>query len=526
MPLASVISSADKALQLEPGNPAARSVKSLALIRAGRYSEAEEILVRLVKEVPEEVNFLRNLGAAVFFQRRYPDALQFLEKAVHLDPENLDNAIRYAQCRVLNDETEHAEDFFRPIMQKHPENGDVLHEYARILLHLSRYKDALPYAEVALSDKPSDVTRQLTISSVLLKLGRVTEAHDILVRLDRQCRGQSASVQLNLATAKFALGDLENAWSCYKARFDAEGSLVERRIYNAPEWDGSAVDRLLVWADQGLGDILQCAAILPELSDCVGRIILEVEERFVPYFQAALPDIHCRPYSVKAGDKPKTTSNTDYDCVYCLSDIPGLLRPNIGSFSTERRRVYQIDRELVRSYRSRIPEADRKSVVGLSWRSRLLGARRARFYLTAEQVLPVLETKEVVFVNLQYGATQSELDLLGEAAPNRFHFLKDLDLFNDISGAAALTAACDIVVSPNSSVADMAGVLGVPTLRFGGPTPKLQLGQKRPPWFPHVNFLQMDAANPAADIVPRIKTALEEELKHTSADRYLERLHA
>jgi tetratricopeptide (TPR) repeat protein len=511
MPVASVLNAAEMALQLEPENVTARDVKGLALTKSGRFSEAETLFQRLSAEVPQDANFARKLGSALFHQKRYSEALQALERAVELDPDNPDNAIRYAQCLVLDGHPDRAAEMFRPVVRKFPKNGKVLHEYARILFHIARAHDALPFAEAAVADKPSDEVRELTLAGILLKLDRFDEAHKMLTRLDRQHRGLWPEAKFSLSTAKFALGDLTSAWTCYRARFDAEGSGVVRRIYDAHEWGGSTVDRLLVWADQGLGDTLQCAAMLPEFFDRAGKIVLEVEPRFVSFFQSALPDIQCRAFSTDAKTAGPKAGN-DYDRVICLSDVPGLLRPTIENFSALQPDVYQIDQALACSYRSRIPGSDRKPVVGVSWRSQRLEAHRSRFYLTAEQLLPLLETDDAVFVNLQYTAAKSELEVLSSSGKASFHNLEDVDLLDDLTGAAALTAACDIVVSPNSSVADMAGMLGVPTLRFGGSTPKLLLGQMQPPWFPDVTFLQMDPADPHGDIVLRLKLALQEAL--------------
>ncbi len=517
MPPASVLNAASLALQLEPQNVTALDVKGLALTKAGQFIEAEEIYRELVEASPQDANFSRKLGSTLLHQKRYSEALTCFEEAFRLGPDNPDNAIRYAQCLILNDEPERAFEFFFPVAQKFPKNGDVLHETARILFHLSRWKEALWYAKAAVADTPTDEARQLTLASILLQLGSFNKAHEMLTRLDRQHRGRWPEARLNLATVKFALGDLNSAWNCYRARFDAEDSGIARRVYDVPDWNGSTVNRLLVWADQGLGDTLQCAAMLPELFDLANKVILEVEPRFVSFFQYALPDIECRAFSSGPG-VGDAGGRGDYDRVFCLSDVPGLLRPTIDSFSAACRGLYRIDQAQSRAFRSLIQGADRKPVVGLSWRSRRLEAYRSRFYLTAEQMLSLLETEDAVFVNLQYTATKSELDVLTNAGAASFQTLDGLDLLDDLIGAAALTAACDIVVSPNSSVADMAGMLGVPTLRFGGSTPKLLMGETRPPWFPDVTFLQMNAEDPSEDIVSRLQVTLEDRLSRLSLE--------
>ncbi len=53
----------------------------------------------------------------------------------------------------------------------------------------------------------------------------------------------------------------------------------------------------------------------------------------------------------------------------------------------------------------------------------------------------------MTFVNLQYGNVTAELQSAEEKFGVTIHNFGDLDLRNDLDGAAALTDACDLVIS-------------------------------------------------------------------------------
>ncbi|MDX2225456.1 MAG: hypothetical protein SFV21_22070, partial [Rhodospirillaceae bacterium] len=72
---------------------------------------------------------------------------------------------------------------------------------------------------------------------------------------------------------------------------------------------------------------------------------------------------------------------------------------------------------------------------------------------------PILSAPGVVFVDLQYGDTLAER----AAAGAELVHLQDMDLTNDLDGLAALTAACDLVITVSNTTAHLAGALGVPT---------------------------------------------------------------
>ncbi|MDD5250755.1 MAG: hypothetical protein PHY45_17390, partial [Rhodocyclaceae bacterium] len=96
----------------------------------------------------------------------------------------------------------------------------------------------------------------------------------------------------------------------------------------------------------------------------------------------------------------------------------------------------------------------------------------------------------LVFVNLQYDESRDEIAEAERLFGIRIHSFDEVDLLNDLDGAAALTAACDLVVSAPTSVSAMAGVLGVPCYRITVPEDWIDLGAARVPFFPSVTLFK------------------------------------
>ena len=88
---------------------------------------------------------------------------------------------------------------------------------------------------------------------------------------------------------------------------------------------------------------------------------------------------------------------------------------------------------------------------------------RAIHFSTLRQWGEVLRVPGVTFVNLQYDECRAELAEARELFGVAIHAFDDIDLMNDLDAAAALTSALDLVITPGTSVASMAGVLGVET---------------------------------------------------------------
>ncbi|HEY8360282.1 MAG TPA: hypothetical protein VIL30_22740, partial [Ramlibacter sp.] len=136
-----------------------------------------------------------------------------------------------------------------------------------------------------------------------------------------------------------------------------------------------------------------------------------------------------------------------------------------GYHSFKGRPCLKADPALVQQWLARLPRKARgELLVGLSWRSSLLNFKRNEHYLAVEDLLPFFALEGVRFVNLQYDDCREEVAWLEERFPGRLLHFEDLDQFNDLDGVAALMDCLDLVIAPCTTVVELAGALGRPTL--------------------------------------------------------------
>lgn len=118
----------------------------------------------------------------------------------------------------------------------------------------------------------------------------------------------------------------------------------------------------------------------------------------------------------------------------------------------------------VEGWRERMAPLAARPLVGLSWRSSLTTYSRNEHYLSVDDLVPLFELEGIQFVNLQYDDCSKELKWLEERFPGRVLNFEDLDQYNDLDGVSALMACMDVVVSPATTVVELAGALGCRTL--------------------------------------------------------------
>ncbi|TCB52216.1 capsular polysaccharide export protein, LipB/KpsS family [Acinetobacter terrestris] len=124
------------------------------------------------------------------------------------------------------------------------------------------------------------------------------------------------------------------------------------------------------------------------------------------------------------------------------------------------------DVTLTNKMSNRLEKFHNKILVGLSWRSSLTTSARNEHYLTVSELEPLFSLPNIQFINLQYDECLEEVAWVNSKYPNKLINFEDIDQYNDFDKVAALISCIDLVISPATTVAELAGALGVPTWLF------------------------------------------------------------
>ncbi len=112
----------------------------------------------------------------------------------------------------------------------------------------------------------------------------------------------------------------------------------------------------------------------------------------------------------------------------------------------------------------------------------MLAAKRAKYYSALAMWEPILKAPGVTFVNLQYGDSAADIALAREKFGIDIHVL-DVDLKDDLDGAAALSATLDLVISAPTAAAVNAGAVGTEVWFMTAGRTWPQLGTDEYPWY-------------------------------------------
>jgi hypothetical protein len=307
-------------------------------------------------------------------------------------------------------------------------------------------------------------------------------------------------------------------WDDYEARFDPQFFDLTQFAIDRPRWTpGSdlAGKSLMMFGEQGLGDEVMFANILPDVIDALGpdgHLTLALEPRLVSLFQRSFPGA-----TVGAHRTLKVDGHT-------IRQAPFLTRPETIDLWTPMASPLRRFRRDLEAYpdRTSFLAADPARVahwrtvlaqrpgpkVGILWKSLKLDGARQRYFSPFEQWRPVLETPGVSFVNLQYGECQAELDQAREALGVEIWQPPGIDLKDDLDDVGALCCGLDLVLGPPNATTNIGAACGADVWMISTPGAWSLLGTQQHPWYPGVRVFLSDRFNDWAPVMTDVANAL------------------
>ncbi|MFO1330152.1 MAG: tetratricopeptide repeat protein [Rubrivivax sp.] len=436
-----------RAEALRPGDAALQANRGNVLDAAGRPEAALAAYDAALRQAPGFA--AAHLNRAQLLQRlgRWAEAAAAFEGAAH-EPAFADVLADAGRAWLLAGRPESALVDFDHVLARRGPTPDAISNRAAALRDLGRATEALAAADAALSLQPQQVPALVNRGTALQDLGRLDEA---VAAFEQAAALQTdgAEARWNLALALLQRGDLTRGFELYETRFERGDLGVPRRHRQLQAWDGRAPlggRRVLVHAEQGLGDTLQFARFVLLLAAQGAQVVLEVQRPLQRLLTSLDGVARCIAMGADAGpvDAAVPLMSLPHRLGITLDRLPGATG------------YLRADPALVRAWRQRLGPTTRPRI-GLQWRGGQVSRIRGR-QLPLQQLAPVLNDR-FDWVSLQKDLPDDDRSALA-ALPQLRHFGAEQQ---DMADAAALCSVVDAVVSVDTSIAHLAGALARPT---------------------------------------------------------------
>lgn len=454
------------AVQVRPQAAEVRDLVALAFRHLGRYDDAIIQHRKALAFAPDNPVYRENYATTLTKTQRpsaYREAALEFEKVLQGEPDRITALFGLGSVLIKEQDPEAALVPLRRAQAWEPDSTEVLINLSIALAYTGAISEALALCDRAVQAVPDDCLVLTNRGFIREHAGQFEGALEdyaaAIVASKHNTAEAVADAQLKRALLLMSMGRLQEGWPLYTARKSMERGDPRGKVLSAllPLWDGVIRDnqKLLVWGEQGVGDQIIYAVMLPELVARGVRLQFACDPRLVELFRRSFPMLDIVP--AIEGQLPDLAKTADVQIG--LGDIGAILRRTLADFPPPRAYL-RPDPALVAEFQARYRSHGAKLVVGLSWRS------KNQFYgryksIDLEDWLPVLRTRDVLFVDMQYGDTAAERQALQDRYGITILHDDTVNAMKDLDRYAAQAAALDLMISTSNTGLHMAAAAGV-----------------------------------------------------------------
>jgi tetratricopeptide (TPR) repeat protein len=516
-------------------NPSADYLASLgtALRRQGRYDEASKAMDKAVQLRPDDAGLWADFGVLLEAMQRPADALLCFRHALQLDAKHLPAAFRSAVLLQQSGKVEEALLHFDLCERLRPNHARTIASRAVVLRDLGRHEDYLAEGRRAHALDPDDPAICNNVADALIQLDRFEEALEwldrtiklqlslemsitvldnkavVLKRLHRfddamaiykHIRAvvpDNAKAEVDQADTDLLLGNFEDGWRAREARWRVPGLTGGFYRGSEPAWLGQediAGKTILLWSDEGLGDMIQFTRYAPMLAERGARVVLGAHQALCPLL-SGLPGV-----SDCISTSSAMRSPIDFQCA--ITSLPRALQTTLDTIPPPI--ALSPPADLVSAWGRRLGAHDRLRV-GLVWSGNPAHGNDRNRSVPLAMMASLLDV-DACFISLQKDPRPADQALLKEKP----EIIDPTCHLTDFTETAALIACLDLVITVDTSVAHLAGALACPTWILLPYTPDYRwlLDRDDSPWYPSVRLFRQSERRDYAEVLARVRDEL------------------
>jgi len=493
----------DAILQRQPGHFDALHLRGVLHLEQSAPEDALACLRLAEQQRPDDPQLQFHIGNALLALKRHDLAVAAFRRSLALRPGDFDalNNLGNALSGLLR----HPEAIacFRQALAIRPDAPPTLYNLGQALQALDRLEEAADSFRAALAGVGPAVERGRLIDlysglgKTLVQQGH----HDDVLAFLRSAPGSiadAAPIQWNESLALLMLGDYAAGWRKYECRFQVAEHDPPRAAAVVLDLDRVAGQRVLVFPEQGRGDMIQFARYLPLLAARGAQVLVEMSADLKPLFETI--------DGVAAVVTPDAVPPA-CDRLTPLLSLPLAFGTALDNVPAAVPYLRVPDARMLRWAAQLGPRT--KPRIGIAWWGSQHIARRSMPIAT---LAPVLTISALECHALQKEIPTPDQDWLAAHGLVATHCAG----LQDFADTAALIAQMDLVISIDTSVAHLAGALGKPVwimLPFSADWRWLR-DRDDSPWYPTARLFRQPQRGAWHDVVQRVAEALSERFKH------------
>jgi len=307
----------------------------------------------------------------------------------------------------------------------------------------------------------------------------------------------------NKGLAKLMLRD----WSGWNEYSDTLG--VKHRQandYGLPDWNGEP-GKLLVYGEQGVGDEIMFASMLPDLMKD-HEIVFDTDKRLKHLFNRTFD---CPVYGTRFCDESPIRNDHDVDYQVAIGQLGAIYRSKGEYPGTS---YLKTDADMDLQWRALFDSFPGKKI-GIAWTGGCKNTGQKKRSMTVDDFKSLFNDQDT-FISLEYNPVETaKLEQYGIKSYQRVTG-KGLD----IDPLASLISQLDVVVTVCTTVVYIAGALGIPCYVLTPSEPSYRYHADGDfPWYDSVKLIRQKKTQPWINVVQNLKEQIDVKNLHRNGPK-------
>lgn len=417
----------------------------LALASTGSALEGAKNLEEATKLNPRSAELFYNIGRIYEDLKFYDQTLECYQKAIGIDPK---------------------------FVKAYVNQGIIFHGQ-------KRYQESLTAFDTALNIDPTFADAWLNKGFCLHSLMRLDEAvvaYENAIALDPNL----AEAHFNMGLTLLLQGKLEKGFQSYEWRWKCKEFLARAREFMVPQWKGDFDIKgktILLHNEQGLGDAIQFSRYAKVLESHGAKVLLEVNQSLLGLFS----NLEGIEQLIEKGQPLPA-----FDCHSPLMSLPLALKTTLRNIPPPNKYL-PTNMDKILGWKKRLGPY-KKPRIGLVWSSFSSHKRNNDRNIRLDALAKIFPDGQFELFCLQQNIAEVDMNILNSRGDIQF-FGGDL---KDFSDTAALIDCLDLVISVDTSVAHLSGMMGRDTwiLLPYCPDWRWQTDTNISPWYPSIKLFR------------------------------------
>ena len=462
-----------KSLNENPHYAEAHNAMGVALKALSKFDQALKAFSDAIKLNQDYAEAYYNRGNLHFAMKDYSKADHNYLMAIKYKPDYAEAFNGRGNVMYISMNFDAAIYNYTVALQMNASLAEPLNNRAVLYTHIEEFDRAFADNDLLLSKHPHYGEGYFNRGNIYFAMKQFEKAFHYY-HFAENLHFSQADIDYNRGFIDLLKGDLKKGFKRYEYRRQKKVPLGLRNI-NRPLWNGKddlKGKTLYVYWEQGLGDTIQFIRFLPILTERGGTILFEAQKKLIPLLKTFQTQV------IFCTSSPK---EEDYDYHIPLMSLPAVLDIDINSLP-QAKHYLTVQPDKYSDWQTRLGDEGFK--IAVCWKcSHHLEALGRSFPISL--LKPISEQPNIRLINVQQDLTHDEIEAMRSMRIENYNdqIHEENEAFLD---TAAILSHCDLLISCDTSVAHVAGALGIPVwlvLKYV-PHWTWMLDQDISPWYP------------------------------------------